>query len=100
LYFHFCNDVIVVMDTEKVHSIKHCHIDVINFANPINRSCDGPLGPEKGHKTWFHQQGLNTNQGATSAKTIMTHSLNTEASQLLFDAMRCRVEAGDAATEN
>ena len=87
----------LIMDTEKVHSIKHCHIDVTNFANPINCSCDGPEG---GHKTWVHQQGLKTNQGATSAKTLMTHSLNKEASQLLCDAMVCRVEDGDATAED
>ena len=80
------------MDTEKVHSIKHCHVDVTNYANPINCCCDGPEG---GHKTWVHEQGLKTNQGPSSAKTLMTHSLNKEASQLLCDAMRCRVEDGD-----
>ena len=84
------------MDTEKVHSIKHCHVDVSNWANPINCCCDGPEG---GHKTWVHQQGLKTNQGASSAKTLMTHSLNKEASQLLCDAMRCRLEDGDDSGE-
>ena len=82
----------LIMDTEKVHSIKHCHVDVSNWANPINCCCDGPEG---GQKTWVHQQGLKTNQGASSAKTLMTHSLNKEASQLLCDAMRCRLEDGD-----
>ncbi len=33
-------------------------------------------------------------------KTLMTHSLNKEASQLLCDAMRCRVEDGDADAED
>ena len=84
------------MDTEKAHSIKHCHVDVANYANPINCGCDGPEG---GHKTWVHEQGLRTNQGSSSAKTLMTHSLNKEASQLLCDAMRCRVEDGEAASE-
>ena len=84
------------MDTEKVHSIKHCHLDVTNFANPINCCCDGPEG---GHKTWVHQQGLKTNQSHTSAMTLMNHSLNKEASQLLCDAMRCRLEDGDASGE-
>ena len=65
-----------IMETEKVHSIKHCHVDVTNYANPINCSCDGPEG---GHKTWVHEQGLWTNQGSSSAKTLMTHSLNKEA---------------------
>ncbi len=71
-----------IMDTEKVHSIKHCHVDAANYANPINCACDGPEG---GHKTWVHQQGLRTNQGSSSAKTLMTpsHSLNKEACQLL-----------------
>ncbi len=26
----------LIMDTEKVHSIKRCHLDVINYAYPIN----------------------------------------------------------------
>ena len=55
---------------------------------------------EGGHKTWVHQQGLRTNQGASSAQTMMEHSLNKEASQLLCDAMRCRVEDGDASAEH
>ena len=63
---------------------EHCHVDVANYANPINCSSDGPEG---GHKTWVHQQGLRTNQGSSSAKTLMTHSLNKEASQLLCHAV-------------
>ncbi len=80
------------MDTEKVHPIKHCHIDITIFANPMNCCCDGPEG---GHKTWVHQQGLRTNQGSTSAQTLMTHTLNKEASELLCDVMTCRLEDGD-----
>ena len=86
----------LIMDTEKVHSIKHCHVDVSNWANPINCCCDGPEG---GHKTWVHQQGLKTNQGAASAQTLMIHSLNKEASQLLCNAMWCRLEDGDDSGE-
>ena len=86
-----------IMDTEKVHSIKHCHVDVTNYANPINCCCDGPEG---GHKKWVHEQGLKTNQGSSSAKTLMTHSLNKEASQLMCDAVRCRVEDEDATAEH
>jgi hypothetical protein len=33
----------LIMDTEKAHSIKHCRVDVTNYANPINCCCDGPL---------------------------------------------------------
>ncbi len=40
-----------------------------------------------------------TNQGSSSAKTLMTHSLNKEASQLLCEAMQCRVEDGEASAE-
>ena len=86
----------LIMDTERVHSIKHCHLDVTNYANPINCCCDGQEG---GHKTWVHQQGLKTSQGPSAAKTMMTHSLNKEASQLLCDAMRCLVEDGDTKAE-
>ena len=86
-----------IMETEKVHSIKHCHVDVTNYANPMNCCTDGPEG---GHKTWVHEQGLRTNQGSSSAKTLMEHSLNKEASQLLCDAVRCRVEDGDATAED
>jgi hypothetical protein len=56
----------LIMDTETAHSIKHCHVDVTNYANPINCCCDGPEG---GHKVWVHEQGLRTNQGPTAAKT-------------------------------
>jgi hypothetical protein len=48
---------------------------------------------------WVHEQGLKTNQGSSSSKTLMMHSLNKEASQLLCDAVRCRVEDGDATAE-
>jgi hypothetical protein len=87
----------LIMDTEKVHSIKYCHIDVTNFTNLMNCCCDGPEG---GHKTWVHQQGLRTNNGSTSAQTLMTHTLNKEASELLCEAMRCRLEDGDVGAEN
>jgi hypothetical protein len=96
--FPYCNGSNrLILDTEKVHSIKHCHLDVINFANPINCCCNGPAG---GHRKWVHQQELKTNQGSTSAKTMMTHSLNKEASLLLCDAMECLLENGDATAEN
>ncbi len=39
-------------------------------------------------------------QGVNSAKTMMTHSLNREASQLLCEAMTCRVEDGDPCAEH
>ena len=56
--------------------------------------------PAKTHqqmlKTSVHQQGLRTNQGPSAATgmTLMTHSLNNEASQQLCDYMLCLVEDG------
>jgi hypothetical protein len=86
----------LIMDTEKVYSIKHCHLDVTNCANPINCCWDGREG---GHRKWVHLQGLKTNQGPSSAHTLMTHSLNKQASQMC-DAMTCRLEDGDAHGEH
>ena len=80
------------MDTEKAHSIKHCHVDVINYSDPLNCSCDGPEG---GHKKWVKEQGLKTNQGESAALTMMEHSLRKEASELLCDVMQCRIEDGN-----
>jgi hypothetical protein len=73
------------VDTEKVHSINHCHVDATNYANPINCCCDGPEG---GRRKWVHLQGLKTNQGPSSAQTMMTHYLNKEASQIWRMAMQ------------
>ena len=87
----------LIMDTEKAHSIKHCHVDVSNYANPLNCCCEGP---ESGHKKWVHERGLGTNQGPSADKTLMTHSLNKEASQLLCDTMRGRLEDGDQTAED
>ena len=81
------------MDSEKVHSIKHGHLDVINYANPINCSSDGP---ESGHKKWVKEQGAKTNQGVTAALTMMEHSVRKEASEMLCNAIQTRVEEGSA----
>ncbi len=61
----------LIMDTvtEKVLSIKHCHVDVTNYANPINCCCDSPE-LEGRHKKWVHEHGLKTNQGPSAAKTL------------------------------
>jgi hypothetical protein len=92
------------MNTENVHSIKHAHddephVDATNYANPINCCCDTP---ERGHKTWVYEQNLKTNQNTSAAMTLMTHRSSRnlkEASQLLCDTMRCRVEYRDQAAE-
>ena len=35
---------LLLMYTESVHSFKYCHVDVTNYANPINCCWDGPEG--------------------------------------------------------
>ena len=80
------------MDTEKVHAIKHCGIEITSVSNPLNASCDGPEG---GHKLWVKGQGGNTNQGPGAALKMMRHSVYKQASQLLCEAVQARVEDGD-----
>jgi len=82
----------LIMGTEKAHSIVHCPTEITTYAIPLNSSCDGPEG---GHKIWVKQQGSKTNQGGASGQTMMFHSLNKEASQLLCDAVQARMEDGD-----
>ena len=41
----------LIMDTEKVHSLKHYGDEIANYSNPINTCCDCD-GPEGGHKSW------------------------------------------------
>ena len=87
----------LITDSEKVHGIKHSHLDVLNFANPINCSSDGPEG---GHKKWVKEQGAKTNQGGTAALTMMEHSLRKEASEMLCNTIQSRVEEGNAPADD
>ena len=48
-----------MMATEKVHSVIHTPNDATRFCHYLNACWDAP---EKGHKKWVGQQGLNTNQ--------------------------------------
>ena len=86
----------LIMDTEKVHSLKHCAVEIANYANPINTSCDGPEG---GHKLWVKAQGGNTNQGPSMSLSMMQQCVHKEASQLLCEAVQARVEDGDTHEE-
>jgi len=79
----------LIMDTEKVHSIKHCGVEIANWVNPINTCCDGPEG---GHKLWVKGQGGNTNQGSSVSLSMMQQCVQKEASQLLCEAVQARVE--------
>ena len=87
---------LLIMDTEKVHSLKHCGVEIANYANPINTSCDGPEG---GHKLWVKAQGGNTNQGPSMSLYMMQQCVHKEASQLLCEAVQARVEDGDTHEE-
>ena len=86
----------LIMDTEKVHSIKHCGVEIANWVNPINTCCDGPEG---GHKLWVKGQGGNTNQGPSASLSMMQQCVHKEASQLLCEAVQARVEDGDTDEE-
>ena len=79
----------LIMDTEKVHSIIHCGIEICSVANPMNASCEAP---EKAHTLWVKGQGGNTNQGPSAALTMMRHTVNKEASQMLCRAVQARAE--------
>ena len=80
----------------KVHSLKHCGVEIANYANPINTSCDGPEG---GHKLWVTAQGGNTNQGQSMSLSMLQQCVHKEASQLLCEAVQARVEDGDTHEE-
>ena len=75
----------LIVETEKMHSIKHTPNDIVRWGDTENMSCDGP---ENNHKKWIKAQGGKTNQGQTANKTMMTHSLRKEASALLCEAIQ------------
>jgi hypothetical protein len=88
----------LIMDNEKVHWASF-HQTPSHGRDKLCKSCDWPEG---GHKTWVHEHGLRTNQGPTTAMTVMTHSLKKVAShwKLLCDTMSCQLEHGDATAED
>jgi len=74
-----------IVETEKMHSIKHVPNDILRYGNTENLNVEGP---ENLHKEWVKGQGGKTNQGPTSHKTMMMHSLRKEASALLSEAVQ------------
>ena len=86
----------LIMDTEKVHALRHCAMDVLNYGNPINASCDGPEGA---HRLHVKGPGMKTNQSAAAAKTMMDHSMHKEASRLLCEAVDARAVDGEASED-
>ena len=74
-----------IIETEKMHSIKHAPNDVLRWGDTENMNVEGP---ENLHKEWVKAQGGKTNQGPTSHRTLMTHCLRKEASALLSEAVQ------------
>ena len=68
-----------------MHSIKHAPNDIARYGDTENLNVEGP---EKSHKEWVKRQGGKTNQGSTSHRTMMVHSLRKEASNLLCEAVQ------------
>jgi len=68
----------LIMGTDKVHFMKHAATQILNWGNIINCSAEPS---EITHKIWVKGQGDNTNQGASSAKTMMRHSQSKAAAQ-------------------
>ena len=60
-----------IMCTGKVHFIIHAASEILKWGNIINCSAEAS---EIAHKLWVKGQGDNTNQGPSSAKTMMSHS--------------------------
>jgi hypothetical protein len=59
------------MGTDKVHFMIHAVSEIMKWGSIINCSAEVV---EQGHKTWVKEQGQNTNQGDSSAKTMMSNS--------------------------
>ena len=51
-----------IVETEKMHSIKHVPNDILRYGNTENLNVEGP---ENLHKEWVKGQGGKTNQGPT-----------------------------------
>lgn len=68
----------LIMGTDKVHFMIHAAAQILNWGNIINCSAEPS---EITHKIWVKGQGDNTNQGPSSAKTMMRHSQSKAAAQ-------------------
>jgi len=92
LFFEKCKEVFPyvngvgnwIMGTDKVHFMLHAASEIMKWGSIINCSAEVV---ETTHKTWVKEQGRNTNQGASSAQTMMKNSLRKVASMELSQAM-------------
>ena len=95
-FFYMCKEVfpyknlngIWIMATDKVHFMIHAVSEIMKWGSIINCSAE-PV--EDGHKTWVKEQGKNTNQGASAAKTMMKNSLQKIASMELTQAIKGQI---------
>jgi hypothetical protein len=77
-----------IMCTDKVHFMLHAASEIMKWGSIINCSAEVV---EETHKRWVKEQGQNTNQGDSSAKTMMNNSLQKIASMELTQAIKGRV---------
>ena len=73
-----------IMCTDKVHFIIHAASEIMKWGNIINCSAEAP---ETAHKLWVKGQGDNTNQGPSSAKTMMQHTQSKVAAKMCTQAI-------------
>ena len=74
------------MCTDKHHfMVMHAPSEVIKWGDIVNTSAEAPEG---GHKKWIKAQGGQTNQGSSSAGTMLKHSVRKEAASLLGEAVQ------------
>jgi hypothetical protein len=66
----------------------HAASEIMQWGSIINCSAEVV---EDGHKTWVKGHGKNTNQGASSAKTMMNNSLKKIASMELSQAVKGQI---------
>ncbi len=92
-FFEMCKEVFPyknkmgcwIMGTNKVHFMIHAASEIMKWGSIINCSAEVV---EEGHKTWVKEQGSNTNQGDSAAKTMMNNSLQKIASMELTQAVK------------
>ncbi len=73
------------MGTDKVHFMFHAASEIMKWGSIINCSAEVV---EEGHKTLVKEQGCNTNQGVSAAKTMMNNSMQKITSMELTQAIK------------
>ena len=74
-----------IMGTDKVHFMIHAVSEIMKWGSIINCSAEVV---EQTHKKWVKEQGKNTNQGDSAAKTMMNNSMQKIASMELTQAIK------------